>query len=293
MSRSGNPGDLDVHGPLRQALGPETSPFALEPLDDGLSARVFAAGDAIIRVPRHHEAADRQAAMMAVLPEIQPAAPDTGSRANRDDLCQRPASVWRGSMETHPRHPDATRPCRSFARRGTGALPGRAPRDPTPSPVRNGSRPFRCGRRAQGLDGDRPALPAYRPLTHGPTNTLSNGAPSTPLPGKQRVSRRTWFMATSGMETSWSIRNTPGSWAFLTGKRWHSTTRHRTSPPCATPATPSATTCSTPTPARALRWTPTFSLVATGTGNAGRSPGSPPLSGPGTRRRSKMASGRC
>lgn len=62
----------DLQDTLRDALGPDMSMADLEPLDDGLSARVFAAGDTVVRVPRHREAADRQATIMAALLDIQP-----------------------------------------------------------------------------------------------------------------------------------------------------------------------------------------------------------------------------
>ncbi len=65
----------DLQDTLRDALGPDMSIVDLEPLDDGLSARIFAAGDTVVRVPRHREAADRQATIIAALLEIQPLLP--------------------------------------------------------------------------------------------------------------------------------------------------------------------------------------------------------------------------
>lgn len=61
---------------LRNAVHPHDMSIAeLEPLDDGLSSRVLATNELIVRLPRHREAADRQATIMAVLPEIEPLLP--------------------------------------------------------------------------------------------------------------------------------------------------------------------------------------------------------------------------
>lgn len=61
---------------LLNAVHPrDRSVSELQLLDEGLSSRVFATGDLIVRVPRHRGAADRQVAIMAALPEIQPLLP--------------------------------------------------------------------------------------------------------------------------------------------------------------------------------------------------------------------------
>lgn len=60
---------------LQAALVPVPAATGLELIGEGFSSRVIVAGDVIIRIPRHREAADRQAAMMAVLPGLQPLLP--------------------------------------------------------------------------------------------------------------------------------------------------------------------------------------------------------------------------
>jgi len=61
---------LAMHA-LRGVFGTSMNPDDWELIDKGFSSLIIALGNTVFRVPRHREAADRQAACVRVLPELQ------------------------------------------------------------------------------------------------------------------------------------------------------------------------------------------------------------------------------